>query len=229
MQVMEVDFSIFRRHRTGEMVDRWGRRSEQVRDRHFWKWWDVRRRWNHIGLVFHPVIHVVELEALPRHGFSKEATKHQIVGLRSERQVNAVRHVRGELWGQSTGQNVHTCFHLFGKDCAIFFCFCLACQPLPRQRTTQEVDQHVTQRLQVVPPALFKSKVCVDRRVSCSALETAIFSIRDVPQRARVTVVLRQSKVNCVDKMIIGTQTHEKILGLDISVQVMLRVNVFQS
>jgi hypothetical protein len=37
---------------------------------------------------------------------------------------------------------------------------------LPRQRATQEVDQHVAKRLQIVSTRLLHAEVCVDRCVA---------------------------------------------------------------
>ena len=72
------------------------------------------------------------------------------------------------------------------------------------------------------------SKVGVNAHVSSSSSETLVLPVRNVLVSVGIDVFLRQSEVNNVDDLPLlrGLPSDEKVLGLHVSVDQMLRVDV---
>ena len=69
--------------------------------------------------------------------------------------------------------------------------------------------------------------MCVDAGVPGGARQVLVFSVRDVLVRARVTVFLRESKVNHVHEVPLLAETHQEVVGFHVAVDEVLRVDVF--
>lgn len=69
----------------------------------------------------------------------------------------------------------------------------------------------------------------VDRCVSSSAREILVLSVGDVEVRLWVTVLLGQTKVDHVDLVAPLANAHQEVVGLDITVNEVARMHVFDS
>ena len=100
---------------------------------------------------------------------------------------------------------------------------------LPGQGAAQEVQQHVAERLDVVPPALLDAEVGVNAGVARSACEVFVLAVGDVDVGLRVPVLLGQAKIDDVDLVGPLAQAHEEVVGLDVAVDEALGVHVLDA
>lgn len=100
---------------------------------------------------------------------------------------------------------------------------------LPRHRSPQKVHQHISQRLDVVPPRLLDAQVCVDGCVSGRAGQVLVLPVWDVDMGLGVPVFFRQSKVNDIDLIRPLAQAHQEVVGLDIPVDEALRMDILDT
>lgn len=71
--------------------------------------------------------------------------------------------------------------------------------------------------------------MCIDTGISCSSCEILVFSIGDVLMCASVPVFLGQTKVYHIHKVAFFAKSHEKVIRFDISMNEVLRVDVFNA
>lgn len=108
-----------------------------------------------VTLLNRPIEDVVVLKALADEQVTEQLAQVRIVGLVIESQRPAVVEVDGELVGETAAQILGRGRHLFLHDAVVLLLFGGGLESLPRQRASQEVHEHVTQRLHVVPTRLF--------------------------------------------------------------------------
>lgn len=69
----------------------------------------------------------------------------------------------------------------------------------------------------------------VDGCVSRSTSQILVFSIRDVQMRLGISILLGQTKVDDIDLIAPLSNTHEEVVRLDVSVDEVTGVNVFDT
>lgn len=69
----------------------------------------------------------------------------------------------------------------------------------------------------------------VDGGVTSSTGEVLVLSVRDVEVCLRVTVLLGQTKVNDINLVAALSDTHQEVIGLDVTVDERLGVDVFDT
>ena len=62
---------------------------------------------------------------------------------------------------------------------------------LPWQRSSKEVEEDVTQRLNVVSSRLLNPKMGVDAGIPCGSSQILVLAIRDVDVCLRIAILLR--------------------------------------
>jgi len=69
----------------------------------------------------------------------------------------------------------------------------------------------------------------VNAHIACSPRQTLVFAVRYVLLRRRVDVFLSETKVDRVDDVLlpVGVTSNQKVLGLDVSIDEMFRVDIF--
>ncbi len=72
-------------------------------------------------------------------------------------------------------------------------------------------------------------KMCVDTGVSGCSSQVLVFPVRYVLVCASIAVLLGQTKVNDVDQVALLAQPHQKVVWFHVSVDKVLRVDVFDS
>jgi len=91
---------------------------------------------------------------------------------------------------------------------------------LPRQPSFQEVDQNEAEALKVVPAALLYTDVGVETRIPGSPCETFPVLVGNVLASLWVAVLFGKTEVNDVDVVLPFAETHQKVIWLDIPMQV---------
>lgn len=71
--------------------------------------------------------------------------------------------------------------------------------------------------------------MCIDRRVSSGTSQVLIFAVWYVKVCLRVTIFLCQTKVNDVDLVATLPDAHEKVVGLNVTVDKRLGMDVFDT
>lgn len=76
---------------------------------------------------------------------------------------------------------------------------------------------------------LTDTEMRVDTRVPRSSSQVLVLAVRDVEVRLGVTVLLGESKVDDIDLVAPLADTHEEVVGLDVAVDEVARVDVLDS
>lgn len=176
-----------------------------------------------------PVKDVVVLESLPNEEVPEELSKVRVVGLVVESERPAVVKVDGELVGESSAEELGRSRHLLFHDPVVLLLLGRRLESLPGKLTSEEVHEDVAERLEVVPSRLLDSEMGVDRRVSGGSGQVLVLSVGDVEVRLGIPVLLGESKVDDVDLVASLSDTHEEVVGLDVSVDEVSRVGVLDS
>jgi len=66
----------------------------------------------------------------------------------------------------------------------------------------------------------------VDTGISCCAGQVLVLAVRYMLMSLRVAVFLCKAKVNYIHKVTLLAKTHEEVVGLDITMDEILRVDV---
>lgn len=102
-----------------------------------------------------------------------------------------------------------------------------ALYPRPREAPFQEVDQHVPNRLQVIPSAVRTAFVYVQTGIAKSSNKAfPVFHLVHMRFGLWVHVPCSHSQINSVDLVEFLPQSHDEILRLDVPVQVPLVMQV---
>ena len=77
--------------------------------------------------------------------------------------------------------------------------------------------------------SLTDAQVGVDGGVAGGARQVLVLPVRDVLVSAGIAVLLGQPKVDDVDQVALLPQAHQEVIGLDVAVDKVLRVDVFNA
>ena len=89
--------------------------------------------------------------------------------------------------------------------------------------------KNVTKRLEIISSRLLNTEVGVDRGVSSGTGQVFVLSVRNVQVRLGVTVLFGETKVDDIDLVTAFADTHEEIVGLNVAVNEVARVDVLNS
>ena len=109
------------------------------------------------------------------------------------------------------------CF--FDLDLLILLLFGLRWQALPWQTSADEVHEHHTDLLQVIPARLLNAHVGVQAGVPRRSGQLLIVFVADVAARARVLVALGQAEVDDVDDVLLLADADQEVVRLYVAVQ----------
>jgi hypothetical protein len=180
-------------------------------------------------LVDSPVEDVIVLETLTDEEVAEDLAEVRVVGLVVEAKRAGVVEVDGELVGEATAENLGGSGHLLLHDTVVLLLLSGSLQTLPGQRTTAEVKHNVTQGLHVITTGLLDTQVSVDTGVTSGTGQVLVLTVRDVEVSLGVTVLLGQTKVDNVDLVSTLADTHEEVIGLDVTVDEGLGVDVLDA
>lgn len=184
-----------------------------------------------ILLVFvdSPVEHVVVLERLTDKEIPEDLPQVGVVGLVVKTQRPGVVEVDGELVRESAAEDLRGGGHLLLHDAVVLLLLSSSLQSLPGKRSTAEVQHNITQRLHVITTGLLDTKMGVDTGITGSTSQVLIFTVRDVEVSLRVAVLLGETKVDHIDLVSTLANSHEEVVGLDITVDEGLGMDVLDA
>ena len=120
-----------------------------------------------------------------------------------EFQISAVLQVGVKLLWKATSQRLDRCLDFFVLDSVILVILVFALEALPRQITSQEVNQNEADALKVVSATLLNAKVSVHTGITRSTSQRLVVLVRDVFARFRITISLCQAKVDHVHNVLL--------------------------
>mmetsp|Transcript_10264 Transcript_10264/g.36488 ORF Transcript_10264/g.36488 Transcript_10264/m.36488 type:complete len:377 (+) Transcript_10264:1-1131(+) len=165
-----------------------------------------------------PVEHIVVLVPGPDEGLPEQVPKVVVVRLVVKPQAPAVVQVAHELLWKLLAKHLDGRGHLPLADLLVLLLLGRRLEALPRQGPSQEVQQDVTQGLQVVPPALLDPQVRINRGIPRRPRQVLVLPVRNVLVRPWVAVLFGQAKVDDVHLVRLLAQSHQKVIRLDVPV-----------
>ena len=96
-------------------------------------------------------------------------------------------------------------------------------------RYTEAYHEDITKRLEIISTRLLNTQMSIDRGVPGSTSQVLVLSVWNMEVCLGVSVFLGKTEINHIDLVSTLADTHEEIVGLDISVDKVSRVNVFDS
>eukprot|EP01052_Picozoa_sp_SAG31_P002589 SAG31_NODE_92_length_26360_cov_29.601881_18_plen_193_part_00 len=148
---------------------------------------------------YRPIEYVVIYVTFTHEQVSEKLATVRIVRFFVESKAAAVVQICRELRGKAFAQNLNGGGVLFVTDFIVFLALCLRFQALPREGTTQKVKQNVAHRFHIVSAGLFNAQMCVETSVAGRACKIFMLPVRNVLMGTRVSVFLRQTKIDHVN------------------------------
>lgn len=180
-------------------------------------------------LVDGPVEDVVVLESLADKEVTEDLTEIAVVGLVVEAERSGVVEVDGKLIGETTAQDLGGGGHLLLHDTVVLLLLSSRLETLPGQRASAEVKHDVAERLHVISSGLLHTKMGVDGGITGSTSQVLVLTVRDVEVSLGVPVLLGETKVDDIHLIAPLTNAHQEVVGLDISVDERLGVDVLDT
>ena len=175
------------------------------------------------GIVQHLWIQVVALHALV-----KERNAVFIIWILLKFQGAAMFHVLLEFYWVALAELVEASLQLFLLNILVLFILILTWEILPRERSSKEVDDHVTDCFQVISSRLFLTKMGGEGGVSGGSCQILTFYEWDVLS-LRILVALSQTEINDVDVVASGVCTDQEVIRFNVSMNYSFLMNLFNS
>mmetsp|Transcript_9826 Transcript_9826/g.27635 ORF Transcript_9826/g.27635 Transcript_9826/m.27635 type:complete len:294 (-) Transcript_9826:96-977(-) len=176
-----------------------------------------------------PIEHAIIDKALAHEEILEQPAQVCVVWPVLEAERAAVVQVGGEDRGVPLAERLDRRGALALHDFVVLLFLRIGLEALPRQLATIEIHQHVAYRLEVVASALLDSQMCVHTRVPGSACQTLAFTVWYVLLGLRVPVLFGQPEVDNVHLIGLLPQANEEVVGLDIAVDEILRMDVLNT
>jgi hypothetical protein len=176
-----------------------------------------------------PVEDIVVLVSLAHKEIAEELAQVRVVGLVVEAQGARVVEEDAELVGEATTEEVRGSGHLLLHDAVVLLLLGSSLEPLPRQGAAQEVHENVGEGLEVIAASLLNAKVGVDGSVAGSSSQILVLPVGDVEVGLGVAELLGETKVNDVDLVAALPDAHQEIVRLNVAVDEVARVDIFDS
>jgi hypothetical protein len=100
---------------------------------------------------------------------------------------------------------------------------------LPRERSTTKVHHDISQGFKIITTRLFNAEMGVDGGVSRCPCEVFVLTIGNVKMGFGVAVFLGETKVDDIDLISTFADSHEEVVGFDITVDERFGVDIFNS
>ncbi len=152
------------------------------------------------------------------------------VGLGLKFEGSAVGEVFGELRWAALAESRNCDRLLLFHDKFVLLGGRLGLESLPRKASLEEVDQYVTNRLEIVTTRLFDTQVVIDRRVTGGTGQRTALTLRNVLERSGVTVSLGKTEIDTVNEVAVpAAAISNKVSRLNITVDQVARVHEFDT
>lgn len=176
-----------------------------------------------------PVEDIVVLVAFTDEQVPEELAEVRVIGLVVEAESTSVVEEDAELGGETTAKDIGWSGHLLLHDAVVLLLLGSSLQSLPGESAAEEVHEDVGQRLEVVTTGLFNAQMGVDGRVPGSTGKVLILPVRDMKVRLGVPELLGETEVDDVDLVATLPDAHQEVVGLDVTVDEVARVDVLDA
>jgi len=171
---------------------------------------------------------IVVLVAIPLKQILEHISHGGVLRSLIKSQVACLTEIFGELHRVALAQNLNGGGQLLLFDSFIFVPLVVSLEPLPRKHASEEVHDNITNAFHVISAGLLNSQVSVDGGIAGGSSQILSFSVGNVLSIS-LNISLGQSEVK--NKNFVGSfiQSNAEVIWLDISVNEMSVVNVFNS
>jgi hypothetical protein len=176
-----------------------------------------------------PIENVVVLIALANEKITEKLAKVRVVGLVVETKGAGVIEEDSKFVGIASAEEIGGGGHFLLHDAIIFLLLSSSLEPLPRKGTAEEVHEHVSQGFEIIATSLFDAQMGVDGCVPRRSGQVLIFPVRDVKMGFRVPEFLRETEIDDVDLITTFADSHEEVVGLDVPVNEVSRMDVLDT
>ena len=176
-----------------------------------------------------PVEDVVHLVPFTDEEVAEELLEVAVVGLVLEAERAVVVEVGGELGGEALAECLDGGRHLLLGDAVVLLLLGLGLETLPGEGAAEEVEEDVADGLEVIAAALLDTKVSADGAVAGGTGEVLALLVGDVLVGLGVAVLLGEAEVDDVDVVAALSGAHQEVVGLDVTVEEVLGVDVLDS
>ena len=176
-----------------------------------------------------PVEHVIVLVAFTNEEVTEELAEVGVVRLVIETQSTGVVQEDRELLRVATAKQVRGGGHLLLHDPVVLLLLGSSLETLPGKRASQEVHENVGKRLEIITTSLFDTQVSVDRSVTSSTSQVLVLPVGDVEMGLWIPVLLGETEIDNVHLVTALADTHEEVVGLDVTVDEVPGVNILDS
>ena len=176
--------------------------------------------------LYAPIEDVIVLEPFTNKEVTEQLPQVRVIGFVIETKCARVVEEDAELRGEAAAEEIGGRGHLLLHDSVVLLLLGSSLLTLPGESTAEEVHENISERLQIVPASLLNPKVGVDGGVARSARQVLVLSVRDVKVRLRVPVLLGQAEIDDVDLVATLPNAHQEVVGLDVAVNEVARVDV---
>ena len=159
------------------------------------------------------------------HASFKETKDVSIIGVLCELEFPAVVHEFFEFLWVPFAELVNSHLQLLLLNVIVFFVLRPAWQTLPRQTSSEKVEKHVANGLEVISPGLLVANMSVDTGITSCSRQVFPFSEGNMLS-VRILIALCKPEIDDVD-IVFGsfTAAYEKIVWLYVSVDYSLFVD----
>lgn len=176
-----------------------------------------------------PVENIVVLVALANKEVSEELAEVRIIGLVVKAKSTGVVQKYAKFIGKATAKEIGRCGHLLLHDTVILLLFSSGLETLPGECTAEEIHENISKRLEVISASLLNAKVSVDGSVTSSTSQVLVLSVRNMEVGLRIAEFLCQTEINDIDLVTPLSDTHQEVIGFDISVDEVAGVDIFNA
>lgn len=114
--------------------------------------------------------------------------------------------------------------HLLLHNLLVLFHLIVCPHALPRQVPLNQIHKHIANRLQIVSATLLYAEMSIDRGISGCSCKILVFFVRNMLMRFGITILFAESEVDEMSNMALFSQSHQEVLRLNVTVDVVLRV-----
>ena len=176
-----------------------------------------------------PIEYVIVLIPFTDEEIPEELPQVRVVGLVVKPQGPSVIQEDGKLVRKTTAEKIGGCGHLLLHDPIVLLFLGSGLETLPGERTTEEIHENVSERFEIVAASLLNTKVSVDGGVTGSAGEVLVLPVGNVKMGLRVSVLLGKAEIDHIDLVATFPDPHQEIVRLDVTVNEVARVDVFDT
>jgi hypothetical protein len=99
----------------------------------------------------------------------------------------------------------------------------------PWKRTTGKIDEGVREGFKIVTSSLFKAQVGVERGIACRTNQIFVRPTRDMNEGDFVAISVCKPEIDDIDQVALAMNAYEKVIGFDVTVDVVSRMDVFNT